>query len=301
MQSSVPDALMETIEKSLDAWLGPRPDLPPALLEAMRYATLGAGKRLRPALAWHASVAAGGRGEDALAAGCAIELVHAFSLVHDDLPALDNDDLRRGRPTLHRYAGEAMAILAGDQLLIEAFARIAEEPGLSDTARATLLRELASASSRMVYGQVYDTLAGLPDALDARGRLVLVHRNKTGALIGAACRMGALSARPASAAHGDSVPALALGAITRYADAIGLMFQVVDDLIDATQTSEHAGKRTGKDAEQGKLTYPGVLGVEGTRAEVRRLHAESVDALAGLGSKADGLRTLANLMAERTR
>ncbi len=289
---------LPAIEATLDRWLSPRPDQPAALLAAMRYAALGGGKRIRPVLAWHAARAAGGLAEASLAAGCAIELVHAFSLVHDDLPALDNDDLRRGLPTLHRHAGEAMAILAGDQLLVESFARIMDEPGLTDQARLSLTRELAGATGSMVYGQVFDTLGGLPHDLSEEARLRLVHRNKTGALIRAACRMGALSA-------GASAPVLE--AITAYADAIGLMFQVVDDLIDATQTSEHAGKRTGKDAEMGKLTYPGVLGVEATRTEVARLQRvalaalEPIPALAPRGDGAVGLRTLCNYMATRTK
>ncbi len=289
---------LPAIEATLDRWLCPRPEQPPALLAAMRYAALGGGKRIRPVLAWHAARAAGGPGEAALAAGCSIELVHAFSLVHDDLPALDNDDLRRGLPTLHRHAGEAMAILAGDQLLVESFARIMDEPGLSDHARLALTRELAAATGSMVYGQVFDTLGGLPHDLSEEARLRLVHGNKTGAIIRAACRMGALSA-------GASAPVQ--DAITAYADAIGLMFQVVDDLIDATQTSEHAGKRTGKDAEMGKLTYPGVLGVEATRAEVTRLQRIALAALGPIptlapqGDAAEGLRTLCNYMATRTK
>jgi len=296
------DAPLPAVEATLDRWLVPRADRPDALVAAMRYATLGAGKRLRPVLAWHAAVAAGaagGSGEASLTAGCAIELVHAFSLVHDDLPALDNDDLRRGRPTLHRHAGEAMAILAGDQLLVEAFERIMDEPGLADATRLSLARELARATGSMVDGQVFDTLGGLPHALDEEARLRLVHRNKTGALIRAACRMGAMSV--------ISVPPALLDAITAYGEAVGLMFQIVDDLIDATQTSEHAGKRTGKDAEMGKLTYPGVLGIEATRAEVERLRAaaesalEPVAALAPAGDGGRGLRTLCNYMASRTK
>jgi len=298
------DGPLPAVEATLDRWLAARADQPPALLSAMRYATLGAGKRLRPVLAWHAAVAAGGTGEASLAAGCAIELIHAFSLVHDDLPALDNDDLRRGRPTLHRHAGEAMAILAGDQLLVAAFERIMDEPGLADGARLALTRELARATGAMIDGQVFDTLGGLPASMDEDARLRLVHRNKTGALIRAACRMGALSVM---ADAGSAASPKLLDAITAYGDAVGLMFQVVDDLIDATQTSEHAGKRTGKDAEMGKLTYPGVLGIEATRAEVERLRMAAelalkpVPALAHSGDGGEGLRTLCNYMAARTK
>lgn len=305
------DGPLPAVEATLDRWLAARADQPPALLSAMRYATLGAGKRLRPVLAWHAAVAAGGTGEASLAAGCAIELIHAFSLVHDDLPALDNDDMRRGRPTLHRHAGEAMAILAGDQLLVAAFERIMDEPGLADGARLALTRELARATAAMIDGQVFDTLGGLPASMDEEARLRLVHRNKTGALIRAACRMGALSVTcdtsVTSVTPAPTASPKLLDAITAYGDAVGLMFQVVDDLIDATQTSEHAGKRTGKDAEMGKLTYPGVLGIEATRAEVERLRVAAelalkpVPALAPSGDGGEGLRTLCNYMAARTK
>lgn len=283
---------LPTIEAFLEQWLAGLPaDRPVALRAAMQYAALGAGKRLRPVLAWHACVAAGGRGEDSLVGGCAVELVHAFSLVHDDLPALDNDDMRRGKPTLHKHAGEAMAILAGDQLLTDAFLLVAGDARVSDSAtRVRLLHELAWATSGMISGQVYDTLGGTPEQLHALERVRMVHRNKTGALIRAACRMGAMAAR----ANEQT-----LAALTAYGDAMGLMFQAVDDLIDVTQSSEVAGKRTGKDAEAGKLTYPSVLGVDGTREAVRHLHAAANAALAPLGEKAAMLRVAAAVMAER--
>lgn len=290
---------LPAIEAFLERWLAGLPaDRPVALRAAMQYAALGAGKRLRPVLAWHACVAAGGRGEDSLVGGCAVELVHAFSLVHDDLPALDNDDMRRGKPTLHKHAGEAMAILAGDQLLTDAFLLVASDPrrsnattgGFDDATRVRLLHELAWATSGMISGQVYDTLGGTPETLPALERVRIVHRNKTGALIRAACRMGAFAA-------GANEQTLA--ALTAYGDAMGLMFQAVDDLIDVTQSSEVAGKRTGKDAEAGKLTYPSVLGVGGTRDAVRQLHEAANAALAPLGEKAAMLRVAAAVMAER--
>jgi geranylgeranyl diphosphate synthase, type II len=301
MGSNVGDVFspLASIEPFLDGWLSRLPaDRPVALRDAMRYSTLGAGKRLRPILAWHACEAVGGTGSDSLAAGCAIELVHAFSLIHDDLPALDNDDIRRGKPTLHKHAGEAMAILAGDQLLTDAFLLLSTSPAVGRSElRAELVGELACATSGMISGQVYDTLGGSEVASDAARaeleRVQIVHRNKTGALIRAACRMGAMCGL-------SNLPDSSLRAVTAYGEAMGLMFQAVDDLIDVTQTAEVAGKATGKDAHLGKLTYPGVLGIEGTRAQIAHLQAGAVDALSPLGERAHALRRLADLMANRT-
>jgi geranylgeranyl diphosphate synthase, type II len=269
-------------------------DLPPRLREAMAYATLSGGKRLRPLLAWHACVAAGGEGPEALPACAAVELVHCFSLVHDDLPALDDDDMRRGRPTLHRHAGEAMAILAGDALLTHAFGVLAGT-GPPETAR-TLCRELSEACERMIAGQVLDTLGagehGGPGESD-EDRLEAIHRGKTGAMLVASVRMGALSV--------PGCPDATLDALTAYGHAAGLMFQVVDDLLDVTQTTQHLGKRSGKDAVAGKLTYPGVLGVDRSRALVHELLAECLAAVDPLGPRAEPLRALARYLAVRTR
>jgi geranylgeranyl diphosphate synthase type II len=267
-------------------------DLPRALVEAIRYAALGPGKRVRPILAWHACVASGGQGPESLPAGASVELIHAFSLVHDDLPALDNDDLRRGRPTLHRHTSEAMAILAGDAMLTLAFLPLIRA-NLSPAQSVAMIRELVGATTGMIAGQVYDSLGDLPASLDPEERVILIHKNKTGALIRASCVMGCLSAPDAGART--------LAAITRYADAIGLMYQIVDDLLDVTRSTAEAGKRTGKDAEAGKATYPGVLGVEGSRARVQALLGEALDATSGLGPGADGLVAIAHLLASRER
>lgn len=277
------------IDEQIDR-IASRPGTPPALVDSIRYAALGPGKRVRPLLSWHACVAAGGMGPESVPVGAAVEMVHAFSLVHDDLPALDNDDLRRGRPTLHRRSGEAMAILAGDALLTLAFASLAE---LSQPASRVLrmLNELTAATTGMIAGQVYDSLGGLPSGLSDEERVVLIHRNKTGALIRASAVMGALSAPEESPD--------ALDAIERYSDAIGLMYQIVDDLLDVTQTSEVAGKRTGKDTELGKLTYPGVLGVKGSRARVAELLAAAEGAISVLGPRSSGLLDMARTLAFR--
>ncbi|MEL6797880.1 MAG: polyprenyl synthetase family protein, partial [Planctomycetota bacterium] len=247
-------APLDAVERELARWIddaGAGGDLAGSLRDAMRYATLGGGKRLRPLLVWHVCATAGGDPLVALPAAAAVELVHAFSLVHDDLPAMDDDDLRRGRPTLHIHAGEAMAILAGDALFslaYDALARGYDDPSLS----RALIVELAGGSAGMITGQVFDSLPEAdpqPQGIEALER---IHRNKTGTLIRAACKMGALCAGNEAAVE----------AADRFGAAVGLMFQAVDDLIDVEQPAERTGKRTGKDAEAGKLTYPGLLGVE---------------------------------------
>jgi len=265
------------------------------LRDACRYAALGAGKRLRPALTILCCEACGGRTEDALPPAAAIELVHAFSLVHDDLPCMDDDDLRRGRPTLHVHAGEAAALLAGDAMLNAAYLALARVGGGDDggATRAALVGELAQATARMIDGQTLDTLGGFDERQDDQAdQLHAIHEWKTGALLTAACRMGAIAAR----AEGP-----ALEAITAYARAVGLMFQIVDDLIDVEQSAEQAGKRTNKDAQAGKLTFPVVFGVDRSKAEVRRLHERSLAHASDLGEGGAVLADLAGALARRTR
>ena len=264
---------------------------PAALREALAYSILGGGKRLRPVLTLMSCEAAGGDRDRGRAAAGAIELVHAFSLVHDDLPAMDDDVLRRGRPTLHVHAGEAMAILTGDVMMSLAFEWIADAH-LGDAATSGLVRTLAEATSCMIAGQVYDTLGGFPAGLTQPRQLDMVHRNKTAALIRAACRLGACC----GGASAETVDAL-----TRYGEAVGMMFQIVDDLLDVTETAEHIGKATGKDIRAGKLTYPGVCGTDQSRGEVRRLRSEAHDALGPLGQGAEDLIELCDYMAVRTR
>ncbi|HYF13560.1 MAG TPA: polyprenyl synthetase family protein [Phycisphaerales bacterium] len=291
---SDPFAPMDRIEERLRACASLEAS-PGALGEAVRYSLLGAGKRLRPVLAWHCCEACGGRGEASLGAGAAVELIHAFSLVHDDLPAIDNDDTRRGKPTLHRHAGEAMAILTGDAMMAIAFRELL---GKSPDAAlgAALAGELARATTAMIDGQVWDTLGGLPDGLSRDEQLRLIHTNKTGALIAAACRMGARCALGADAERDGRYAAIA-----SYGDTVGLLFQAVDDLLDVTQSAEHTGKRTGKDAPAGKLTYPGVHSVDGTLREIESLRAKAEAAVAPLGPNSAVLRELANFLASRTK
>lgn len=291
---SYPPVLIE-IAEAVDQFLcrGLRmADLPENLRDAVGYALLGGGKRLRPCLTILCCEAVGGRRDDALPAAGAMELIHAFSLVHDDLPAMDDDDLRRGRPTLHVHAGEAMAILAGDAMMPLAFSLLYRTDGLSAEAVRRQITELAEATRAMIAGQVYDTLGGFPPDLDDRQKLDLIHHNKTGALLRAACRMGAIA---------GGADDRQMRAVTGYGESAGLMFQVVDDLLDVTQSTEHLGKAAGKDQEAGKLTFPGLLGIPASQEEVRRLQSQAIDSIDSLGPAAEPLRDLCNYLAVRTK
>ncbi|RMD65601.1 MAG: polyprenyl synthetase family protein, partial [Planctomycetota bacterium] len=284
--------LRELVESTLQQWLAQTP-YPANLRAAVAHALLSGGKRLRPVLTLAACEAAGGRADQALSAAAALECVHAFSLVHDDLPALDDDDLRRGKPTVHVAFGEAMAILAGDALLALAFEWIASRSA-SPAQAGALTRLLSEATRRMIEGQVYDTLGGVDPSLSEAQQLERTHRCKTGALLEAACCMGALCA-------GLEETDPRYHALRRYGQAVGLMFQVVDDLIDVEQSAEHAGKRTGKDQLQGKRTYPTLFGLEGARRQRDQLCAQALEAAASLGEKGRPLRRLCEQMARRTR
>lgn len=283
---------------------------PPNLEDAVRYASLNGGKRTRPVLVFlsaRASVACssanGGGGwtervnSSAAALGAAIELVHAFSLVHDDLPCLDNDLLRRGLPTTHAKFGEAMGLLAGDALLNLAYGAVLGGE-LTDSERGRALGILSSATNSMIGGQVLDTL-GDGDAcssakLSAAERLEAIHAGKTGALIEASCRLGGVAAGIAAGEREEQ-------SLIAYGQALGLMFQIVDDIIDETQDASHAGKETGKDAAAGKLTYPVVHGLEWSRGEVVRLLGVAEDSASSLGGDACGLIEYARVLASRTR
>lgn len=284
----------KAIAAEVEGWLAQRLeacDWPANLREAVSYSLLGPGKRLRPVLTVLSCEAVGGDRTSAMPAAAALELVHCFSLVHDDLPAMDDDDMRRGRPTLHKHAGEAMAILAGDAMLALAFEWLshADTPPMT---QGRLFSELSGATLGMICGQVLDTLGGFADGLDERTKLDLIHHNKTGALIRAACRMGALSG------GADDV---ALKAITAYGEATGLMFQIVDDLLDVTQSSEHLGKAAGKDETAGKRTFPGLIGIDASQREVKKQHQAAHAALQPLGDAARPLLDLCDYMAVRTK
>jgi geranylgeranyl pyrophosphate synthase len=265
--------------------------VPDHLADAAMYAVMNGGKRVRPVLTLLCCEAVGGTREEAMQAAIAVEFIHCFSLVHDDLPAIDNDDVRRGKPTLHIKSGEAMALLAGDLLLPVAFSQLTC-PQFNVQQQAKLTKLLATATSNMVVGQVYDTLGGLPKHLDIKQQLEEIHRNKTGALIQCACEMGAIC---------GGASADAFEAISTFGRATGLMFQIVDDLIDLHGSPEHVGKATGKDEDAGKTTYPGTIGEEESKLAVRELQKQAESALRSLGSRAETLVSFNLWMAHRTR
>ena len=277
------------VDAALDRALRPTESTPPRLLEAMRYAVLSGGKRVRPILALAACEAVPAPARLALPFGCAIEMIHAYSLVHDDLPAMDDDDLRRGRPTVHVQFGEALAILAGDALLTEAFRVAAEgarEVGVAPERALAMVATIAAAAGAggMVGGQVAD--------LEAEGRAADralvegIHRRKTAALLAAAIDVGAL----AGGAVGERRAALA---------DYGLAFQIADDVLDATAPTAVTGKRVGGDAAHGKATYPAVLGLDGARAAARELLARCLAATDVLGPSAEPLQAIARFVVER--
>jgi farnesyl diphosphate synthase len=280
---------LEEVEQALEAWVPA--GAPAGLGEAMRYAVLGAGKRLRPLLVLAAAEAVGGQREAALRAACAVELIHAYSLAHDDMPCMDNDVLRRGKPTLHVQYGEAQAMLAGDAMQALAFDVLTPDEGLPPALQAKLCRLLARASGYdgMAGGQAID-LASIGKPLD-EAALRDMHRRKTGVLLQASVLMGAAS--------GDLPPA-AWEALSRYGAAIGLAFQVVDDILDVTQDSDVLGKTAGKDQDNNKPTYVSVLGLEPARAYALRLRDEAHQALAASGlADTAWLSLLADKVVER--
>ncbi|QRF59420.1 polyprenyl synthetase family protein [Variovorax paradoxus] len=284
---------LERVEQALSGWVGV--DSPVLLGEAMRYAVLDGGKRLRPLLVLAASEAVGGNAAAALRAACATELIHAYSLVHDDLPCMDNDVLRRGKPTVHVKFGEADALLAGDALQALAFELLTPDGDeVPPAMQATLCRMLARAagSQGMAGGQAID-LASVGVALN-EAQLREMHRLKTGALLQGSVEMGA--------ACGTGVSPAALTALRGYGAAIGLAFQVVDDILDVTADSQTLGKTAGKDAAADKPTYVSLLGLEGARAQASQLLDDALAALdaSGLQDTA-ALRALAHMVVDRDR
>ncbi|ODS97318.1 MAG: geranyl transferase [Lautropia sp. SCN 69-89] len=286
-------------EHALERVLPPAATHPARLHEAMRYAVLGGGKRVRPLLV-HAAGEAGGAPASALdCAACAVELVHAYSLVHDDLPCMDDDVLRRGRPTVHVRYGEALAMLVGDALQALAFEVLAASSahGASAAATTAMVAELArtAGSVGMVGGQAID-LASVGAAL-GREALEDMHRRKTGALLRASVRLGALCAPDAGAAAEARVHRLQ--ALDRYADAVGLAFQVVDDILDVEGDAATLGKTAGKDAQSNKPTYVSALGLDAARRLAGQLREQAHEAIAPLGEAAHSLAGLADLIVLR--
>ncbi|MEN1681180.1 MAG: polyprenyl synthetase family protein [Planctomycetota bacterium] len=296
-----PSPEIAAIDTALSHCLSFGPGCPERLGEAMRYAVLGPGKRLRPRLVLMASQACGGppvpltaeagAAHPAMPSACAVEMIHAYSLVHDDLPAMDDDDLRRGRPTVHVAFDEATAVLVGDALQARAFELVATQTQPPELA-GRLCGELAhAAGAQQLVGGQADDLAG-----DFEGATVdhlkRIHSRKTGAMFVVSLRMGAIcvGASPEQ-----------LESITAYARALGLLFQVTDDLLDVSGAQSAVGKRVGKDAEAGKLTYPGLLGVEASRRMAESLAEEARASVAPLGAGAAALAELATRVASRDR
>ncbi len=280
----------EEVDRALDRALPGERVRPATIHKAMRYSLFAGGKRLRPILTLAAAEACGGKIAAALPVACAVECIHTYSLVHDDLPSMDDDDLRRGRPTCHKAFGEGIAVLAGDALLTIAFEILTEaEPTTRYPLRAFLCELATGAGSRkLIAGQVADLEGeGRPSS---RAQLRYIHENKTAALLTTSVRLGAMSANAGEAK---------LEAITNFGRALGLAFQVIDDILDVTQTSEKLGKSAGKDVAAQKATYPAVIGLEKSRLEAKRLTNQAHAALKELGQKADTLRVLANHLLER--
>ena len=282
------------VDVALDRFLPPETQRPETLHKAMRYSVFAGGKRLRPVLVIAGAEAVGGTAERVMPTACALEMIHTYSLVHDDLPAMDNDDFRRGVPTNHKVFGEAIAILAGDALLTRAFHLIVDLPADADGDRvrrrlqAAAILGQACGTTGLIGGQVLD-LESEGRAVDA-ATLERLHRAKTGALLAACVRGGAVLGRA-------SGPTLAC--LDRYASAIGLAFQVVDDILDATEGAERLGKTAGKDSAAGKATYVAVHGLDGARRIASDLLAEARAALAPLGPRGTTLDALARLIVER--
>jgi geranylgeranyl diphosphate synthase type II len=280
----------DRVNARLASYMAPLPDCPDPLREAMAYSLLAGGKRLRPVLTVLACEACGGDPELALPAACALEMVHTYSLVHDDLPAMDDDDFRRGRPTNHKVHGEALAILAGDALLTLAFEVIARDVTPASVA-AACCADLASAAGQcgMVAGQVV-VLAAEQGGLTTVEELEAIHRRKTGRLIACALTMGAQIAQ----ADSDSVQRL-----RKFGQCVGLAFQITDDLLDVSGDPVKMGKGARKDATAGKLTYPGLLGIDDSRRRADDLIDEAEALVAPFGDRGRHLIALARFVGKR--
>jgi geranylgeranyl diphosphate synthase type II len=285
-------ARVTQVDEALERVLPPDSVQPPSLHRAMRYSVQAGGKRLRPVLVIAGAEAVGGTAAQVMETACALELIHTYSLIHDDLPAMDNDDYRRGRLTNHKVFGEAIAILAGDALLTLAFKLIALNGARTGDARviASLVTDIADAAGTdgMVGGQVVD--------LESEGKAVsaetldYIHTHKTAALIRASLCAGALIAGATSAQR---------AAIGTCGEALGLAFQIVDDILDVEGSTEELGKTAGKDAQQQKATYPAYHGLEASRAKARMLIEQAKRALDPLGERAEAIRALADFIFER--
>lgn len=282
------------VDAALNQYLPKEEERPQSLHKAMRYSIFAGGKRVRPVLLLAACEAVGGAIDKALPAACAMEMIHTYSLIHDDLPAMDNDDFRRGRPTNHKVFGEAIAILAGDGLLTEAFRLMANPAfaaGVDPGVRVAVISEIATCAGSygMVGGQVVDMESeGLPDM--ELPTVQYIHTHKTGALIKAAVVAGALL---------GGADEKQLAAIRRYGEAAGLAFQIADDVLDIEGTTAEIGKNAGSDEARGKATYPAVMGLAAAKQEARAMMDEALNALSIFGAEADPLRGIATYIVER--
>jgi geranylgeranyl diphosphate synthase type II len=282
----------KAVNAALDQFLPSEKTRPATIHKAMRYSLFAGGKRMRPALCLAAAEACGGSDAAAMPLACAVECIHTYSLIHDDLPAMDNDDFRRGKPTNHKVFGEGIAVLAGDALLTQAFEIAAQAKGWPRYPHRDLILEIAKASGslQLVAGQVAD--------LESEGRKIsanelrYIHERKTSALLCCSVRLGGMSANCTSAQ---------LKALTDFGYHVGLAFQVIDDILDVTQTSEQLGKTAGKDTQAQKATYPAIVGLEKSRKIAVQLTNKAFAALKTFKGKAVALEALAEFLLKRDR
>ncbi|HEX7470776.1 MAG TPA: farnesyl diphosphate synthase [Verrucomicrobiae bacterium] len=284
-----------SVNAALNRFLPPEKTRPATIHKAMRYSLFAGGKRMRPALCLAAAAACGGREADAMPFACAVECIHTYSLVHDDLPAMDNDDYRRGKLTNHKVFGEGIAVLAGDALLTQAFEIAAQSRGWPRYSHRDVILEIAKASGslQLIAGQVAD-LEGEGKKTSAQ-QLKYIHERKTSALLCCSVRLGGMSA---------NCTAAQLAALTDFGYHVGLAFQVIDDILDVTQTSEQLGKTAGKDTKAQKATYPSIVGLEKSRKIAEQLTDKAFAALsriAGFKGKAVALEALAEFLLKRDR
>jgi geranylgeranyl diphosphate synthase type II len=282
----------QLVDQALERFLPDAEELPASLHGSMRYSVFAGGKRVRPVLMLAACETVGGDLNQALPAACAMEMIHTYSLIHDDLPAMDDDDFRRGNPTNHKVYGEATAILAGDALLTEAFILLAGDQQHGDpAARLRVIHEIATASGSrgMVGGQVVDMESEGKGEIDL-ATLSYIHTHKTGALIRASVRAGAIL---------GGATEQSLAALTHYGEAIGLAFQIADDILDVEGTTEELGKDAGSDQARGKATYPALVGLEASKARAQELVQMALDALSIFDQRAEPLRAIASYIVKR--
>jgi len=278
------------VNQALDAWLPSEKAKPATLHRAMRYSLFAGGKRMRPALCLAAAEACGGGEKDAMPLACAVECIHTYSLIHDDLPCMDDDDFRRGKPTNHKVFGEGIAVLAGDALLTQAFELAVRCRGWSRYPHSQIVLEIARASGslQLIAGQVAD-LEGEGQPLSL-AELRYIHERKTSALLCCSVRLGGMSANCSPAQ---------LKALTGFGFKVGLAFQIIDDILDVTQTSEQLGKTAGKDTAARKATYPSIVGLEKSRALAKSLTRQAYASLKPFGSRAGVMLALAQFLLER--